>query len=61
MTTPGLEAAPWVPGSLTVLEPRLTFVRVVHARLILIDPEPAALDLRSGSVSENPSESNSGI
>jgi len=26
MTTPGLEAAPWVPGSLTVLEPRLTFV-----------------------------------
>jgi len=26
MTTPGMLAAPWVPGSLTVLVPRLTFV-----------------------------------
>jgi len=44
MTTPGMLAAPWVPGSFDGAGAAADVRRVEHARLILIDPEPAALD-----------------
>jgi len=48
-------------GLFVSLEPRLNVRRVEHARLILIDPEPAALDPVQVRIRETPPSRTAGI